>query len=58
MFAYLNKYDYIDPETKASLDAAGDTSIYTTLGVVAINIVISQLFGGSIEAMWTMVNTI
>ena len=29
-----------------------------TFGAVAINLVISQLFGGSIAAMWTMVNTI
>ena len=58
LYTYLNKYDYIDPETKAKLDAAGDTSMLATFGAVAINLVISQLFGGSIAAMWTMVNTI
>eukprot|EP00347_Sterkiella_histriomuscorum_P010294 403376857 len=55
---FLSKYEYIDPETKAKLDAAGDTSMLATFGAVAINLVISQLFGGSIAAMWTMVNTI
>lgn len=39
--AYLNRYDYIDPETKAKLDAAGDTSMFATFGAVAINLVIS-----------------
>eukprot|EP00347_Sterkiella_histriomuscorum_P005534 403356244 len=58
LYSYLNKYEYIDPETKAKLDAAGDTSMLATFGAVAINLVISQLFGGSIAAMWTMVNTI
>ncbi|CDW91263.1 fu domain containing protein [Stylonychia lemnae] len=58
MYAYLNKYDYIDPETKAKLNAAGDTSMLATFGAVAINLAISLVFGGSISAMWTMVNTI
>ena len=58
MYSYLNKYDYIDPETKAKLDSAGDTSMLATFGAVAINLAISLVFGGSISAMWTMVNTI
>lgn len=39
--AYLNAYDYIDPATKAKLNAAGDTSMFATFGAVAINLVIS-----------------
>ncbi|CDW89713.1 fu domain containing protein [Stylonychia lemnae] len=58
LYAYLNKYDYIDPETKAKLDSAGDTSMLATFGAVAVNLAISLVFGGSISAMWTMVNTI
>ena len=38
---FLSKYEYIDPETKAKLDAAGDTSMLATFGAVAINLVIS-----------------
>jgi hypothetical protein len=30
----------------------------TTFGAMAINLGISTIFGGSISAMWTMVNTI
>jgi len=29
-----------------------------TFGAVAVNLAISLVFGGSISAMWTMVNTI
>ncbi|CDW87691.1 fu domain containing protein [Stylonychia lemnae] len=58
MYSFLNKFDYIDPETKAKLDSAGDTSMLATFGAVAINLAISLVFGGSISAMWTMVNTI
>lgn len=29
-----------------------------TLGAVGINLAVSLIFGGSISAMWTMVNTI
>ena len=54
----LVAYTYIDPATKAKLDAAGDTSMLATLGGMAINLAISLIFGGSISAMWTMVNTI
>ena len=58
LYAYLNKYEYIDPETKAKLDSAGDSSMLATFGAVAVNLAISLVFGGSISAMWTMVNTI
>jgi hypothetical protein len=54
----LPVYEYIDPATKAKLDAAGDTSMLATFGGMAINLGISLVFGGSISAMWTMVNTI
>ena len=54
----LQAYLYIDPATKAKLDAAGDTSMLATLGGMALNLAISLIFGGSISAMWTMVNTI
>lgn len=39
--SYLNKFDYIDPQTKAQIDAASDTSILATYGVVVLNLVIS-----------------
>ena len=55
---YLNPYSYIDPATAANLNAAGTSSMLATLGVVALNLVVSIVFGGSISAMWTMVNTI
>jgi len=58
LYTFLNKYEYIDPETKAKLDSAGNTSMIATLGAVLINLAISLVFGGSISAMWTMVNTI
>ncbi|CDW72739.1 UNKNOWN [Stylonychia lemnae] len=58
LYAFLNKYEYIDPETKAKLESAGSTSMLATLGAVLINLAISLIFGGSIAAMWTMVNTI
>jgi len=54
----LNSYEYIDPETKAKLNAAGDSSMAATFAAMAINLGISLVFGGSISAMWTMVNTI
>lgn len=41
MYSYLSKYDYIDPATKAKIDAAGNTSMFATFGAVAINLVIS-----------------
>ncbi|CDW80137.1 UNKNOWN [Stylonychia lemnae] len=58
LYTYLNKYDYINPETKAKLEAAGDSSMMATLVAVLINLGISLVFGGSVSAMWTMVNTI
>ncbi|CDW89486.1 UNKNOWN [Stylonychia lemnae] len=58
MYGYLNAYSYIDPETKAKLDAAGDSSMVATFAAMGINLGISLVFGGSISAMWTMVNTI
>lgn len=58
MSGYLSKYEYIDPATKARLDAAGDSSMAATFAAVGINLGISLVFGGSISAMWTMVNTI
>lgn len=54
----LSKYDFIDAATKAKLDAAGDSSMMATFGAMALNLGISLIFGGSISAMWTMVNTI
>lgn len=54
----MRAYEYIDPSTKAKLDAAGDSSMLATLGGMAINLAISLIFGGSIAEMWVMVNTI
>ena len=58
MVGYLSPYKYIDPVAAAKLNAAGDTSMLATFAGVAINLGISIVFGGSISAMWTMVNTI
>jgi hypothetical protein len=55
---YLSPYSYIDPATAAALNSAGTTSMLATLGAVGINLAVSLIFGGSISAMWTMVNTI
>lgn len=54
----LSPFTYVDPSTKASLDAAGDSTMLTTFAAMGINLGISTIFGGSISAMWTMVNTI
>lgn len=58
MTGSLSKYDFIDSATKAKLDAAGENSMVATLSAMALNLGISLIFGGSISAMWTMVNTI
>jgi hypothetical protein len=58
MSGTLNAYDYLDPNLAANLDAAGDSSVVATFLGAAINLGISLIFGGSISAMWTMVNTI
>lgn len=58
LYGYLSAFDYIDPETKAKLDSAGDSSMVATFAAMGINLGISLVFGGSISAMWTMVNTI
>ena len=55
---YLSAYQYIDPVTAAKLDSAGKNSMLATLGAVGLNLAVSLIFGGSISAMWTMVNTI
>ena len=55
---YLNEYEYIDEATKARLDSAGNTSMLATVGTMVVNLAISLIFGGSIQAMWVMVNTI
>ncbi len=58
MSASLSAFEYIDPATKARLEAAGDSSMVATFAAMGINLGISLVFGGSISAMWTMVNTI
>lgn len=58
MSASLSEFEYIDPITKANLEAAGDSSMVATFAAMGINLGISLVFSGSISAMWTMVNTI
>lgn len=58
MAGYLNAYTYVDPQQAASINAASENTMMITFGAMALNLAISLIFGGSISAMWTMVNTI
>jgi hypothetical protein len=58
MNGYLSAYTYIDPVSEASMNAAGSNTMLVTIGAMALNLGISLIFGGSISAMWTMVNTV
>jgi len=54
----LSAFTYINPATAAALNSAGSSSMTATIVAIVINLGISLVFGGSISAMWTMVNTI
>jgi len=54
----LSGFEYVDPLEAAKLEKAGQLSLMASLGVMALNLGISIIFGGSISAMWVMVNTI
>jgi hypothetical protein len=58
MTSSLGAFTYINPATAASLNAAGTSGMLATLGGVGLNLGISLIFGGSISAMWSMINTI
>jgi hypothetical protein len=49
---------YIDPVLAAQLEAAGKNSLIAGVGTVAVNLLISLVFGGPISAMWVMVNAL
>ena len=55
---YLNAFTYVDPEAAAQIDQAGSQTMLVTFGAMFLNLAISLIFGGSISAMWTMINTI
>ena len=56
--AELSGIDYIDPVLMENLDSAAAASMIATLIAMSINLGISLIFGGSISAMWVMVNAI
>ena len=54
----LSEQEYIDPLTAAKLAEASKLGLIASAGAMALNLGISLIFGGSISAMWTMINTI
>ena len=54
----LNPYEYIDPLLAARLNSSAGSAFYTSMAIMAINLSLSIVFGGSLDAMWTMVNLV
>ena len=55
--ADLNQFDYIDPIVKEKIDKATSSSGILIALAIALCLLISIIFGGSISAMWIMINT-
>jgi hypothetical protein len=58
MSAELNPYSYIDPLLAAQLNDSADSTMYASILIMVLNLGLSLVFGGSLDAMWTMVNTV
>jgi len=54
----LNPYEYVDPLLAARLSSSAGSAFYTSMAIMAINLSLSIVFGGSLDAMWTMVNLV
>jgi hypothetical protein len=58
MSATLNEYSYIDPLLAAQLNDSAGSTMYASILIMCLNLGLSLVFGGSLDAMWTMVNTV
>lgn len=54
----LQLYEYIDPMTRIQLEAGASSGFWASMLAMGLNFGFSIVFGGSLAAMWTMVNTI